>query len=349
MEKPDRSVYTAQDFLLWKETGVLDLTPKFQRRAVWTPAARSFFIDTILQSMPIPPIYIRVTQSSDKKRRIRQVVDGQQRLSCVLDFIGGKFRLSQGLHAPWEGKTYDELTIDEQDRIRTYSFAAEIFQGISDREVLEIFSRLNTYSVQLNAQELRNGRFFGEFKNCVYSLAYEHLEFWRRNKIFTERNIARMMEVELTSELIVTQLAGMQDKKKTIDNFYSKFDDSFEARQLHERRFREVIDLITDTFDTGLTETEFSRPPIFYSLFGALYPRRFGLEGVALATPKKSLTKDEKISLAKAVAELSAAIENKEFNPEYAEFVAACLRQTDNIKPRETRLGTIYMKAFPGN
>jgi hypothetical protein len=247
--------------------------------------------------------------------------------------ISGKFRLSHGLHSPWGGKTYDELTIDEQDRIRTYSFPAEIFQGISDREVLEVFSRLNTYSVQLNAQELRNGRFFGEFKNCVYSLAYEHLEFWRRNKIFTERNIGRMMEVELTNELVVTQLAGMQEKKKTIDNFYSKFDDLFDARELHERRFREVIDLINDTFDTGLSETEFSRPPIFYSLFGTLYHRRFGLEGVALPTPKKSLTKDEKISLANAVAELSSAIESKEFGQEYAEFVTACLRQTDNIKP----------------
>ena len=299
--------------------------------------------------MPIPPIYIRVTQSSDKKRRVRQIVDGQQRLSCVLDFIGGKFRLSHGLHAPWRGKTCDELTIDEQDRIRNYSFAAEIFQGISDREVLEIFSRLNTYSVQLNAQELRNGRFFGEFKNCVYSLAYEHLEFWRRHRIFTERNIARMMEVELTSELVVTQLAGMQDKKKTIDLFYSKFNDSFDARELQERHFREVIDLINDTFDTGLGETEFSRPPIFYSLFGALYHRRFGLEGVALPTPRKSLTKDEKISLANAVAELSAALERKEFNLEYTEFVTACLRQTDNIKPREIRLASIYEKAFPGN
>jgi Protein of unknown function DUF262 len=346
MEKPDRSVYTAQDFLLWRETGVLDLTPKFQRRGVWTPAARSFFIDTILQSMPIPPIYIRVTQSPDKKRRIRQIVDGQQRLSCILDFIGGKFRLSRALRAPWGGKTYDGLSVDEQDRIRNYSFAAEIFQGISDREVLQIFSRLNTYSVQLNAQELRNGRYFGEFKNCVYSLAYDHLEFWRRNKIFTERNIARMIEVELTSELVITQIAGMQDKKKTIDSFYSQLEDSFETKEINESRFREVIDLISDTFDTGLGETEFSRPPIFYSLFGTLYHRKFGLEGVELPTPKKSLTKDEKISLNNTVAELSAAIESKELNQEYTEFVTACLRQTDNIRPRQIRLTTIYTKAF---
>jgi Protein of unknown function DUF262 len=346
MEKPDRSIYTAQDFLLWKETGILDLTPKFQRRGVWTPAARSFFIDTILQSMPIPPIYIRITQSADKRRPIRQIVDGQQRVSCVLDFINGKFRLSKLLLAPWKGKTYDELTVDEQDRIRTYSFAAEIFQGISDREVLEIFSRLNTYSVQLNAQELRNGRYFGEFKNSVYSLAYEHLEFWRIQRIFTERNIARMMEVEFTSELIISQIEGMQDKKKSIDIFYSRFDEYFEARDREEQRFREVIDAVNDIFYGKLGDTEFNRPPLFYSLFGAIYHRRFGMYGVALATPKKPLTKDEKIDLAAAVGDLSGVLRNREIRPEYSDFVSACLRQTDNIRPREVRLETIYNRAF---
>ena len=223
MEKPERSVYTAQDFLLWRENGILDLNPEIPKKRC-VDACSAFILYRHNTAVPvIPPIYIRVTQSSDKKRRVRQIVDGQQEFFMCFGFYRRQVPPISWPTRSLEGKTCDELTIDEQDRIRNYSFAAEIFQGISDREVLEIFSRLNTYSVQLNAQELRNGRFFGEFKNCVYSLAYEHLEFWRRHRIFTERNIARMMEVELTSELVVTQLAGMQDKKKTIDLFYSKF------------------------------------------------------------------------------------------------------------------------------
>lgn len=142
MEKPERSVYTPQDFLQWREAGSLELTPKFQRRGVWTAAARSFFVDTLLRQMPVPPIYIRMVQSEDRKHSVRQVIDGQQRISCVLDYLDGKFRLSRTLPGSWAGKTFEGLTPDEQQQITTYTLSSELFYGISDSEVLQIFARL---------------------------------------------------------------------------------------------------------------------------------------------------------------------------------------------------------------
>jgi len=68
--KTDKTVYTPHEFLLWRENGMLDLTPKFQRRPVWRIPAKSFFIDTILRGMTVPPIYLRNTQN-DKKTRCR--------------------------------------------------------------------------------------------------------------------------------------------------------------------------------------------------------------------------------------------------------------------------------------
>jgi hypothetical protein len=244
MEKPERSVYTPQDFLQWRELSSLELTPKFQRRGVWTAAARSFFIDTLLRQMPVPPIYIRIVQSEDRKRSVRQVIDGQQRISCVLDYLDGKLRLSRTLPGPWAGKSFEGLTANEKQQLTTYTLSSELFYGISDSEVLQIFSRLNTYSVPLNAQELRNGKYFGLFKQSVDDLAYEHLEFWRRQGIFSERSIARMLEVELTSELIIAQIEGMKDKKKSIYQVYAKYDDQYPNRQLNERHFRDVIDSV---------------------------------------------------------------------------------------------------------
>jgi hypothetical protein len=351
MHKPERSVYTPQDFLQWREGNTLDLTPKFQRRGVWTVAARSFFIDTLLRLMPVPPIYIRLVQSEDKKKSVRQVIDGQQRVSCVLDFIDGKFRLSRTLTgAPWAGKTFDDLTSEEQQRIMMYTFSAEQFHGISDNEVLQIFARLNTYSVPLNAQELRNGRYFGLFKQSIFGLGYEHLEFWRRHGIFSERNIARMQEVELTSEIVIAQIDGMQDKKKSIDQFYSKLDEHFPDRNLHEKRFRGVVDIINETFSDTLRESEFSRSPLFYTLFCSIYHHQHGLLGVQLKTPKKELNKSDRLSLAETANKLSDLIEegreNRQLPTHAAAFVAACLRQTDNIKPRQERLNYLYSRAF---
>ena len=350
MQKSERSLYTPHDFLQWRESASLDLTPKFQRRGVWTSAARSFFIDSLLRLMPVPPIYVRVAQSDDRKRLVREIIDGQQRVSCVLDFLDGKYRLSRTLAGPWAGKTFDRLTAEEQQRIETYTFSSELFHGISDHEVLQIFARLNTYSVPLNAQELRNGRYFGFFKESVYGLAYEHLEFWRRHGIFSERNIARMLEVELTSELVIAQIDGMQDKKKSIDQFYRKYDEQYPERQLNERRFRRVIDSVNESFSDTLRETEFSRAPLFYSLFCAIYHRQYGLPDVQLKTPRKGLNKDERLSLVGAVQKLSDLIaEGREGVPLSGHddtLVNACLRQTDNIKPRQERLTFLYQTAF---
>src|SRR5437764_10209312 len=100
---------------------------------------------------------------------------------------------------------------------RSGHFICEVFQGISDAEILEIFARLNQYSVPLNTQELRNGKYFGFFKQSAYRLAHTYVDFWRKHKLFSERAMARMTEVEFTSELMIAALDGLQDKKKSID------------------------------------------------------------------------------------------------------------------------------------
>jgi hypothetical protein len=149
MIKPDRSNYTPLDFLEWDETKSLVLTPKFQRRGVWTDAARSFLIDTLLQGMPVPPIYLRVRQSDDKKRIVREVIDGQQRVASVLKFLRNDLKLSKALSGTYAGKKFADLSEKEQDQVRQFAFNCEVFQGIADKEILEIFARLNTYSIPL--------------------------------------------------------------------------------------------------------------------------------------------------------------------------------------------------------
>jgi|CXWL01.1.fsa_nt_gi hypothetical protein len=350
MKKPRRAEYTPLDFGQWKAGNSLSLSPKFQRRGVWKPAARSFFIDSLLRGMPVPPIYLREMQSPERDRVIREVVDGQQRVAAVMDFMQGKFRLARTLAATWAGKAFGALSNDEQDRVSTYAFSVEVFHGLSDLEVLEIFSRLNTYSVALNKQELRNGRFFGLFKQSAYSLAYEHLEFWRRHGIFTEQNIARMQEAEFVSEIFVAFIVGMQDKKKSLDLFYDKYDESFDVKDQVEKRFREVVDDINEALDGVLVATVFRRPPILYSLFCVIYHYRFALPKATLATPAGKLSKELRLSLREAVESLSARVEEAragESVPAHlTHFVKACLQQTDNIKPRETRFTSLYQAAF---
>ena len=353
--RPERSSYTPIDFLGWHEAGSLILTPKFQRRHVWTAPARSYLIDTLLLGMPVPPIYIRVVQSPERNRIIREVIDGQQRISAILDFAMNKYALSKNIESELSGRRFKDLTRQDQDKIMQYPFICEVFHGIEDAQVLSIFARLNTHSVKLNAQELRNGRWFGHFKRLSYSLALDHLEFWKRMGIFSDSRIARMAEVELTSELLIVELAGVQDKKKSIDDFYEDLDETFHGHAKVADHFRKTIDAIVEACDDVLPESEFRRPPIFYSLYSAVFHRLFGVENVDLPTKRQGrLSADEMEALGNTIRELSEVIlrargdQDEDVPTRYQKFVAACLRQTDNIRPRQARIEAIYKRAFGG-
>jgi hypothetical protein len=209
--EPTPTNYVALDLLAWHEQGTLILSPKFQRRLVWQPAAKSYFIDTLLRGFPVPPIHIRLA-NEPSRGAVREVVDGQQRLRTLFDFVAGKVRLSRQPDAPWAGQTFAQLAPEYREALQMYKFHVYQYQNVSDQTILEIFSRINTYSVVLNKQELRNGRYFGYFKSLVYRLGLDYLAFWRTAGIFTERSIARMQEAELTSELLILQLDGVQDQ-----------------------------------------------------------------------------------------------------------------------------------------
>jgi hypothetical protein len=281
---------------------------------------------------------------------IREVVDGQQRIAAILDYMDGGYTLSKTLDAAYAGKKFAKLSGDEQDSIRSYGFICEILHGFSDAEVLELFARINSYSVPLNAQELRNGTYFGFFKQTAYRLAYDHVEFWRRHHIFSEYSIARMLEVELTSELMIMQLDGFQDKKKSINRFYSDNDTRFDERRTVESQFRTVLDVVEESIGNHLENSEFRRPPLFYSLCGVIHHRMYGLPKQTLPTPRKRLNEEERSSLRNAVLELSdkiaSAREGEPVMRDYQNFVNACLRQTDNIQPRQTRFAVLYTEAF---
>lgn len=285
--KTEKAVYTPDDFILWQQNGMFEISPKFQRRSVWRTPARSYFIDTLLRGMTVPPLYFRMTQNQAKTKAVREVVDGQQRVRSVLEFIADVYRLSKTLKGPWAGKRFSQLHEDQQTQIKSFSFPTEIFKGISDKQVLEVFCRLNMNGIPLNQQELRNGKFFGFFKETSFSLALTYLEFWRKHKVFSEQSIARMLEVELASELLIAGNAGMQDKKKSINSFYDTWEKSYPDQARDEKRFKDTLDAISETFANGdLANSDFRRPPLFYTLYCVVFHHLFGLPGIRRASPK---------------------------------------------------------------
>lgn len=362
------TTYTSFDLFAWYEQGELELSPKFQRRPVWSVAARSYFLDSLLCGFPVPPIHIRVLGQSLRAGR-REIIDGQQRLRTLFDFMSGRFRISRSLDSPWAGMAFDDLDMEARETLLYFGFTTYQYQTLDDASVLEMFARLNTYSVGLTKQELRNGKFFGQFKTAVYDTAYKHIEFWRSNRILTEGGIARMAEAELTGELFALMLDGLQDKKTSLDEFYGNLDAewgeekiSWISKRSRERpmewmsrhetvdRFDHVLTEIGESVGEILPESAFRRPALFYSLFAVVYHRTYGLPGTHdLPTPARRTSPEAARRLWGAIEELSQLLSDKppiEAVPARdRDFLIAAAGQTDNVAPRTVRFREIWRRA----
>lgn len=276
--------YSIRDFEEWDGKSELDLSPKFQRRDVWTDKARSYLMDTIIRGKPIPKLYMRQDVNPKSRRTKREIVDGQQRLRTVLSFVRDGFKGSRAHHEALRGKYFSELDKDTQLEILRYEFSVDLLQDMPDNEIYDLFARINTYAEKLKPQELRNAKYFGDFKTSVYSLSTETTPFFEKNKVFTSKQIMRMTEAEFISELLLAMHEGIRAAgKSVIDNAYAKYDNDFPGRAQYEKRFRDIIDTIAAICGDDLPQLEFRATRMFYPLFCAIYHLKFGLPKIKLA------------------------------------------------------------------
>jgi hypothetical protein len=337
MEDVQPLSYPINDFYNWHQRKELVLQPKFQRRRVWSETARSYLIDTILRRIPIPKLYMREQIDIAGHRTLREIVDGQQRLAAVIDYLEGKFTVSRSHSTEFGGSHFHELPRDVQEKFLRYRFSVDLLEGATDTDVLEVFSRINSYTIVLNAQEKRNATYVGLFKRTIYDLGFEHYRFWLDNKIMTNQNIARMIEAELVSELVIAMIAGFQGGKKTINKFYEDYEEDFPHQARARQQFRATIDQIAEIFHNGLAGTNFRRLPLFYSLFCFVYDAKFGLPGktrerIDFGGRNLDPIRSSLVQLDREISKNWKAPDER-----FAKFIRVCQRATADLGSRQVR------------
>lgn len=339
-----KTQYKVSDFVSWQRMGTLDLSPSFQRRGVWKAGAKSYFVDTVLRGLPVPIIFLRDKRTNWKTMESsREVVDGQQRIRTLLSYIDptllpdfdetrDTFTLQAVHNSDYAGKPFSALPPEARQQILDFQFSTHVLPlNIDDRQILQIFARMNATGVNLNPQELRNAEFFGEFKTSMYVLAFEQLPRWREWRIMSEDNIARMLEVELTSELAQLMLKGMRQKTQAaLDNLYEEYEFIYPERYEVERRFRIVMDTIADKLGDE-TRRLFKARARFFGLFAFLYDVQFGI-GSPLQTKQPEPVP---ASYIKRIIQAAHKIQNDEAPEATLEAVA---RRTTHQGSRQTLL-----------
>lgn len=151
----DQQMLSVKYMLELMEQNLIELNPGYQRRRVWKDNKRkSLLIESLMLRIPIPAFYFYENEDGQY-----QVIDGQQRLTTIKEFVNGEFRLS-GLE--YLGKEYNKRKFKDLDtkyiqRIYRTQIAVNILDARSPKNVIyDIFRRVNTGGINLNPQEMRN-------------------------------------------------------------------------------------------------------------------------------------------------------------------------------------------------
>jgi hypothetical protein len=262
--------------------GNLELKPPYQRKPVWVARQKSYLIESILLGVPIPEIYMQQVTTAAGTTTYA-VVDGQQRLRTILQFIGtdkdpteqefNKFSLDKlEPTVKWYDKRLAQLSEDDRKRFYSYKFAVRYLNTDKDEDVKDMFKRLNKYMTPLKPQELRNATYGGPFALLVSKLADD--SFWAENRIVSPAIIRRMGDVEFCAELLIGTLHGPQGgNADTIDSYYTQyedFEDEFPGEPQAQKLFSGTLALIQQLFPDTVKGSRWGNKSDFYTLFVAI-------------------------------------------------------------------------------
>ena len=139
------------------EKKVLSFDHPIQRKSEqWSDTQKSLLIHSMLANYPVPNIYVLREDSQELDEKNKPVfnyfvMDGKQRLTSVLSYIWGEFPLDENIPAiiiedveyQIAGKYFCDLDEPVQYEIKRYKFEIVAFEECSNREIEEIFFRLN--------------------------------------------------------------------------------------------------------------------------------------------------------------------------------------------------------------
>jgi hypothetical protein len=235
-------------------------------------------------AIPIPEVYVQVTQADDGTEEYG-VVDGQQRLRTILQFVGIERDIDQenedvnrfALEAlpttsTHKDKTFADVTVEERKRFFQYEICVRFLYTDDRREVEDVFKRLNKFTLPLKAQELRNATYHGAFAKLSEQLADD--EYWAVNRIVSPAAIRRMADIEMMSDLLIGLLHGPQGGSgKIIDQYYEQyepFEDEFPEQNRTRRQFARTLDAIRRLFPDIGGVPRWGNRADYYSLFVAI-------------------------------------------------------------------------------
>lgn len=317
------------------QRALLDLDPPYQRRSVWNQSYKDHFIDTILLGYPAPAIFL-YEQINPDGTTLYHVVDGKQRLMTIFEFAENRFSVfGQATRVDLRDLYFRDLPDEVKRDFWGYPFSVEYIPTDELTIIDNVFDRLNRNTAKLTAQELRHAKFSGDFISSA-----EELSQWMLTELGSDfpyiapQSRRQMKDVELVAHLLLQLETGPRGYSSTdLDAAFNERDDEWPARVDADRRFRRVIGLLSQLFQTergeDIKRSRLRNQADFYSLFGAI---------------DNVLQAGESIDINQAATQLAAflaGLENEATRLESTglrRYYEAARSASNDSGPRQTRL-----------
>jgi hypothetical protein len=314
---------TTQDiswFLDLHEKGQLNLEPPYQRRSVWSPRDRRFFIDTILNNYPAPPVFLHKTLD-ENGRATYHVVDGKQRLQTIIQFTEGNVRIPDDFaDVNLQKKKWRDLERATRERFWNYVLIVEMLPDVNDAAIRNTFERINRNSRKLTAQEMRHAKYEGWYISFAEAEA-EKLE-WKDIGVVTTARAKRMADVQFLSELFAVVIRGklIGFDQDNLDELYAEYEDISEIDLFVEDDFTTEVERIKGAIKALIEHTPQVKDYLkvqgnVYSLWAYLHLERARL------------------------------LEPREFSRNYAEFMGAVADRLANRAVEAREEGSLFRAA----
>jgi Protein of unknown function DUF262 len=200
----------------------LILADKFQRRRVWDETKSSRLIESLLLNVPIPVCYFAEIDDGSYS-----VIDGQQRLTAIYRYINNEFLLrSLRIRDDLNGKRFHQLGVAEQRLIKSRSIRCIVILKDSDPEIrFDVFDRLNSNSVRLTPQELRNSLYRGKLNDLIRGLS--------ENETFKRVRGVKDVDKRMQDCEIVLRFFAFHFESRQYRGYLSRFLDDYLKKGQH--------------------------------------------------------------------------------------------------------------------
>ncbi len=334
--------YSISEIMAMLKRKELVVNLSYQRGSgIWPTGASSYFIDTILEKFPFPKIYMYEFLDKSTRGMRKELVDGQQRIGAIRRFRNNEFALSGDTR--FAGDKFETLDDELQDEFLSYAVSVDVIRNASGSEILQMFRRMNAYTMPLNGAEKRHSRFQGEFKWFINHLSDDLNEFLTEFGVFKSRQIIRMADAQLLADTILAMEKGLiSTSPSDLNNLYLNYDEVFPHADEYYEKILEAFRFITEHLG-DLRNTHMMKPYALHSLITALVHNRYGVASIsdelgALSTGEFAHDIDRASLILLAMAQ---AHEAKEIDGKFERYIWGCDRSTDRKVRRTARVSAI--------